>query len=176
MPASRRLAVSALALLHTALLLAAPVADALLESGLIPGLHIEEVRGECVAVDDHFCCAFCRLLAPRQPPSVESRPHNARAIRGESFDDVDPGPLRSMVIDSRGARAPPRFTPASQRHRFHVACRARIASRCSAAFAFRVRFIHQTTIPVGSSTKPTTHAKNQMNRTISPPIAPMWML
>lgn len=111
MPAYRRLAVSALAVLHTALLLAAPVADALLESGLIPGPHIEEVRGECVAVDDHFCCAFCRLLAPQQPPSVEPRQRNARTIRVESFDDFGSGPLRSMVIASRGARAPPCWTP-----------------------------------------------------------------
>lgn len=174
MPASRRFAVSAFALLHTALLLAAPVADALRDSGLILGPHIEEVRGECVTADDHFCCAFCRLLAPQKPPSVESRPRNAHTIRVESFYDADPGPLRSGVMDSRRARAPPRSMPGSAL--FQAACRARIASRCSAAFAFRVRFIHQTMMPVGSNTKPTTHATNQMNRTISPPIAPMWML
>jgi hypothetical protein len=58
----------------------------------------------------------------------------------------------------------------------YAACRSRIASRCSADFAFRVRFIHHTTSPVGISTKPTMQAMNQMTRTIGPPIAPMWML
>jgi hypothetical protein len=103
-----RVGIGVLALLHGLLLIGAPLADAALDSQRAFGPHFEEVRSECLAYNDHFCCAFCRLLATHGTltlaPRVGSRHVLAAASGQASALDVN----RSAATLPLGPRAPPR--------------------------------------------------------------------
>jgi hypothetical protein len=105
----------ALAILHAVLFAGAPLADAVLDGGLPFGPHFETIRNGCPAVSDHFCCAFCRLLATRGTGEASPRLADALVVMATARPPASLMAFGSTSSSPVSARAPPgaarRFLP-----------------------------------------------------------------
>jgi hypothetical protein len=102
-----RVGVGVLALLHGLLLIGAPLADAALDSQRAFGPHFEEARSECLAYDDHFCCAFCRLLASHGTSSLAPRIASRHLVASAPGQSTALDVNHSAATLPLGPRAPP---------------------------------------------------------------------